>query len=121
MKILFTTIIALVLGGCSLAPNRDEWTDQERLAFGLSTTAHLADLGTTIAALDSRHCKEINPLFGSNPNNGTLIAVKALAIGFEYAYYNSPASRGKRSHWFGYISAVIVGSAAVWNSSQDCY
>jgi len=115
--------IALVmLSGCaSMRPNADEWTDQERVAFGLSTTAHLADMGTTMAALDGGRCSEANPIYGSNPSDETLIAVKALAIGLEYAYYNSPASSGPNSHWIGYVTAALIGSAVVWNLNQDCY
>jgi len=121
MRALLPAVALLALCGCSLAPNRDEWTDQERVAFGLSTTAHIADLGTTMSALDGGRCSEANPLLGGAPSDATLIAVKALAIGLEYAYYNSPASRGEHSHWLGYVSAAVVGSIVVWNLNQDCY
>lgn len=97
---------------------RSEWTRQEKLAFTVSTVAHLADLGTSLAS-DER-CVERNALLGSNPSNGTLIGVKLVAIGFEYWLYSSPRFHGS-THWYGYTSAVIHGLAAYTNSKNDCY
>lgn len=121
MKLLLAVVLVILSGCASLRPNPDEWTDKERLAFSLSTAAHLADLGTTMAALDSGRCTELNPLLGSNPSNGSLIAVKALAIGLEYAFYNSEASRGPHSHWLGFVTATIIGGVTIHNLQQSCY
>lgn len=112
--------LALALTGCAaLRPNPDEWTDQERIAFGLNIAAHTADAATTIDGLGG-NCVELNPLLGSNPSAGSVIAIKALVLGLQYAIYNS-AGMGENTHVYGYIAAALVGGVAVWNSQQDCY
>lgn len=112
--------IALALTGCaSLRPNAGEWTDHERYAFALSIAAHAADIATTQSALD-RGCVEGNPLYGPSPDIGSVIAVKALVLGLQYAIYNSP-NMGENTHVYGYIAAAITGGVAIWNSRQDCY
>ncbi len=117
---LATLAIALALTGCaSLRPNAGEWTDQERIAFGLNIAAHTADAATTIDGLGGS-CVELNPLLGSNPSAGSVIVMKALVLGLQYAIYNSP-DMGENTHVYGYIAAAITGGAAIWNSQQDCY
>ena len=116
---LATLALALALTGCaSLRPDADEWTDLERYSFGLSIAAHAADAETTINGL-SGNCVELNPIFGSHPSAGSVIAAKALVLGLQYAIYNSP-NMGDNTHVYGYIAAAIAGGAAVWNSQQDC-
>lgn len=111
--------LALALTGCaSLRPDADEWTDHERYSFGLAIAAHAADAATTVNALNG-NCVELNPLFGSHPSAGSVIAVKALVLGLQYAIYNTPGM-GDNTHVYGYIAAAITGGAAVWNSQQDC-
>ena len=97
---------------------KSEWTRQEKIAFTLSTVAHLADLGTSLAS-DER-CVESTPLLGKNPSDGKLIAVKLIAIGFEYWLYNSPRfSNG--TQFYGYTAALFHGITAYQNSRNDCY
>ena len=111
--------LALALTGCaSLRPNADEWTDHERYSFGLAIAAHAADAATTVHALNG-NCVELNPIFGSHPSAGSVIAIKALVLGLQYAIYNAPGM-GDNTHVYGYIATAIAGGAAVWNSQQDC-
>lgn len=111
--------LALALTGCaSLRPNADEWTDQERIAFGASIVGHSVDLASSIQS-DER-CVEANPLLGSSPSNGTLIGVKVLALTLEYLLYNSPGM-GEHTHWFGYASGAIHLGVGVSNYRNDCY
>lgn len=112
-------VLALALTGCaSLRPNAEEWTDKERVAFAWSIAGHSVDLASSIQS-DER-CVERNPILGSSPSNGALIAVKALALGIEYAIYNTP-NMGEHTHWFGYISGAIHLGAGVSNYQNDCY
>lgn len=116
-----TLALALTMGltSCAtLAPNADEWTDHERISFGLTAAAHVADTVTTLDGLD-RGCTELNPLLGSHPNAGSIIALKALALGVQYAIYNSP-NMGDDTHVYGYIVAAFTGGVATWNAQQDC-
>ena len=116
---LATLALALALTGCaSLRPDADEWTDLERYSFGLSIAAHAADAATTIDALNG-NCVELNPLLGSHPSAGSLIAIKMLALGLQYVVYNSPGI-GDNTHVYGYIAAAIAGGSALWNLQQDC-
>jgi hypothetical protein len=98
--------------------DKAEWTRQEKIAFTLSTLAHLADLGSSLAS-DER-CEESTPLLGKNPSNGALIGVKVLAIGFEYWLYNNPRF-GSGTHFYGYTAALFHGITAYQNSRNDCY
>lgn len=98
--------------------DKSEWTRQEKIAFTLSTLAHLADLGTSLAS-DER-CVESTPLLGKNPSDGLLIAVKLVAIGFEYWLYNSPRFH-RSTHFYGYTAALFHGITAYQNSRNDCY
>lgn len=120
MRLFMVVLLLAGLSGCaSLQPNPDEWTDQERIAFGLNIVVHTADAVTTSQGID-RGCVEANPILGSNPNMGSVIAIKALVLGIQYAVYNSP-NMGDNTHVFGYISAAIVGGIAIHNSQIDCY
>lgn len=98
---------------------RSEWTKQEKVAFTLSLVANGLDLASSVMS-DSR-CEEQNPLLGKSPSNGSLVAVKLLAIGFEYWLYSSPKFRNSNTQWFGYTSAIIHSGIAISNFQNDCY
>lgn len=103
----------------SAAFDRSEWTKNERIAFTLSTAAHLLDLGSSLAS-DER-CVERNPILGENPSDAALIGVKVLAIGFEYWLYSSPRFSHSNAHWYGYASAIIHAHVAIGNLRNNCY
>lgn len=112
-------LLALCLTGCAtLAPNADEWTQQERVAFGASLAGHGVDLASSMQS-DER-CIEQHLILGDNPSNGALIGIKALAIAAEYLIYNAPGL-GPNTHWFGYVSGAIHFSVGVSNYGNDCY
>lgn len=98
---------------------RSEWTRAERRAFTLSVLAHSLDLASSLAS-DER-CVERNPLLGSHPSDGALIATKLLALGFEFWLYSSPRFRHAPTHMYGYTSALIHGAVAASNFRNDCY
>lgn len=129
--------LATLLGACAITPQahtvrhevvtkevveqevqgmfRGSWTDKEKLAWGASATAHIADL---VTSLNSPNCVETNPLLGDNPSNGSLIAVKAGAIAFEYWLQ----SQDYEHSWvFSAASTVIHGYFAATNMQNDCY
>ncbi len=118
----FALAIALVmLSGCaSMRPNADEWTDKERLAFGLSIAAHTLDAGTTIAA-DWDRCGEMNPILGSEPSDASIVAFKFAVLGFGYWLHNSPKIDDVAATRYSFASAVIIGAIGVRNSQQDCF
>lgn len=112
-------LLCACLGGCaSLRPNADEWTTQERIAFAASIAGHGVDLASSLQSDD--RCVERHAFLGDNPSDGSLIAIKALAIGLEYAIYNTPGL-GENTHWYGYISSVIHIGVGVSNYGNDCY
>ena len=119
MRAVLAVALLMLTGCANLQPNPDEWTDHERISFGLAVAAHAADAATTAQGLRGG-CVELNPLLGSNPDIGAIIAVKALSLGILYAVYNS-RGWGDNTHVYGYIASALVGGAAVWNSQQDCY
>lgn len=103
----------------SSAFERSEWTRNERIAFALSTAAHMLDLASSV--LSDERCIERNPILGESPSNAALIAVKVAAIGFEYWLYSSPRLAHSNAHWYGYTSAIIHGHVAIGNFRNDCY
>ena len=116
---LATLALALALTGCaSLRPNADEWTDLERAAFAASIVGHGVDLASSLQS-DER-CVEKHVFLGDNPSNGALIGIKALALGIEYAIYNTPGL-GENTHWFGFASGAIHFGVGVSNYGNDCY
>ena len=119
MKAALAIALVMLTGCASMRPNPDEWTDKERLAFGLSIAAHTLDAGTTIAA-DWDRCGEMNPILGSEPSDASIIAFKLAAIGFEYWLYNSPNPTWA-THHYGFTSAIVIGAVGIHNSQQDCF
>lgn len=118
MKAALAIALVMLTGCASMRPNPDEWTDKERLAFGLSIAAHAADAVTTARGLEGG-CVELNPLLGSAPSISSIIAVKIVVLGLQYVIFNTPGM-GDNTHVYGYIAAGLVGGAAAWNSQQDC-
>ena len=100
---------------------RSEWSEHERRAFTLSMIGHGIDLASSVLSDD--RCVENNPILGRNPSNGQLLAVKALAIGFEFWLYNTPRfDRNSKTYWYGYTSAIIHASIGIKNfTTNDCY
>lgn len=95
---------------------RSEWTDQERLAFRLSVVAHGMDLASSIM---SPSCPETSPFLPEYPSNAQLVAVKLVALSFEWWLYSSPKIHN--AHWYGYTSAAIHAAVAIKNSRLDCF
>lgn len=138
-KFLWLPLITL-LGACALTPQthtarhevvtkavveqevasmfKGSWTDREKLAWSASTVAHLADLAVTASALDNSECKESNPILGSHPSVGSLVALKAAIISAEYWLQ---AQDYKDTWMYSAVSAVVVGAVAARNTQVDCY
>lgn len=119
MRLLLVLVFALT-GCASMQPTPDEWTGNERLAFGLSVAAHSLDAGTTMAA-DWDRCSEANPIIGSEPSDAAIIALKFAAVGFGYWLHNSPKIDDVAAARYSFASAVIIGAIGIRNSRQDCY
>lgn len=104
------------------ARSADSWTGWNRFWFGAAVGGQLADTVSTARALD-RGCKEANPLFGSDPSTGTIVAVKIGVLGLAYMateYWLPEGSRQSARNWV-YGTLGLTGFAAgVWNSAQDC-
>lgn len=113
-------LLSVALSGCaSLAPNPDEWTTLERSAFAYSATGHGVDFASS--AMSDERCVEQNLVLGDSPSNAALFAVKALALGIEYAVYNSPNIDSENTHWLGFTSGTIHLGFGISNFQNDCY
>lgn len=113
-------LLAIALSGCaSLAYNPDEWTQLERAAFVYSAGGHAVDFVSS--AQSDERCIETNPILGDSPSNAALAVVKAVALGIEYAIYNSPNIDSKHTHWFGFVSGTIHFGVGLSNYQNDCY
>lgn len=78
--------------------------------------------GRTMLNLD-RGCKEVNPLFGSDPSTGTIVAAKlgVLALAYVTTEYWVPVESRQSSRNWVYGALGLTGfAAAAWNSSLDC-
>ena len=104
------------------ARSADSWTGWNKFWFGAAVGGQLADTVSTARALD-RGCREANPLFGSDPSTGTIVAVKLGVLVLAYAtteYWVPAESRQSARNWV-YGALGLTGFAAgVWNSAQDC-
>ena len=94
------------------------WTQKEKWAWTASTVAHIADLTTTVHALNSPTCTETNPLLGSNPSVASVVALKAAIISAEYWLQ---AQDYKDTWLYSAVSAAVVGAVAIRNTRLDCY
>lgn len=98
------------------------WTNWNKFWLSAAVGGQVADTVSTARALD-RGCKEANPLFGSNPSTGTIVAFKIGALGLAYLvteYWLPEESRQSARNWvYGALGAAGF-AAAGWNSAQDC-
>ena len=100
------------------------WTGWNKFWFGSAIVGQGSDAYTTINALDSGGCKEVNPILGEDPSSGSIILIKIAATGAcvliaEYILDGHPKQQEYRNWAYGAL-AVIGGGAAIWNSSQKC-
>ena len=138
-KFLWLPLITL-LGACAITPQthtarhevvtkavveqevssmfKGSWTDREKVAWSASALAHIADLAVTVSALDSPTCTESNPILGSHPSTGSIVALKAAIISAEYWLQ---AQDYKDTWIYSAVSAVDVGAVAARNTQVDCY
>ena len=104
------------------AQSDDSWTGWNKFWFGAAVGGQLADIVSTDRGLD-RGCKEMNPLFGSDPSTGTIVAAKLGVLGLAYVtteYWMPVESRQSTRNWV-YGALGLTGFAAgAWNSAQDC-
>lgn len=104
------------------AQSDDSWTGWNKFWFAAAVGGQLADIVSTDRGLD-RGCKEVNPLFGSDPSTGTIVAAKLGVLALAYAtteYWVPVESRQSSRNWV-YGALGLTGFAAgAWNSAQDC-
>jgi len=107
---LAAVVLALMLTGCAHVPYSG--ADYAALSFAVCGSA--ADVWTTERALDNGGY-ECNPLFGSDPSDGKLIAGKVVMvavlalIGEVY-----PESR----QWLFWLAGGVGFNAAMWNYQE---
>lgn len=99
-------LIALLCTGCATSSSR--W---ELAAVG----ATLADIGSTGGAME-QGMKEQNPIYGSNPDSGQMIALNALILGGVWFLTRNMDDEARQKVWRNV--AVIRMAAAAWNVSQ---
>lgn len=100
------------------------FTGWNKFWAGSALIGQTGDTVSTINALDSGKCSEGNPLMGSNPSTGAIVAFKLLVGGTviwiaEYALKRHPKQQFYRNWLYGTLAVAGVG-ATVWNSSLDC-
>ena len=98
------------------------WTGWNKFWLSAAIGGQVFDVVSTDRGLD-RGCKEVNPLFGSDPSTGTIVAAKLGVLALAYAtteYWLPEESRQSTRNWV-YSALGVTGLAAgVWNSAQDC-
>lgn len=99
-------IAALLSTGCATSNSR--W---EMAAVG----ATLADIASTGGAMD-QGMKEQNPLYGSNPDSGQMIAINAIILGGVWLLTRNMDEEARQKVWRNV--AVIRMAAAAWNVGQ---
>lgn len=99
------------------------WTFWNKSLLASAVGANLADIVSTQDGLD-RGCTEANPLYGDDPNVGTMVLIKAVAMGVTYYLIENHTAPENRQEWrnWGYGAHTLVGGfAAVHNYNTDCY
>ena len=72
--------------------------------------AAVADIATTEAALH-RGCHEANPIYGTHPSVGELVALHAMPLAFLWPH--------RKNKWL-YAPAVLLGAIAIHNATIQC-
>ena len=113
--------------GLSILPPSDgvrsTWTGRNRAWGWAAAFGQTADAITTVNGL-SGNCREVNPLFGSDPGATEVVLVKLAVIGgavwvVEYYLRNSSLQARYRDWVYGSLAVVGIGAAA-WNINQHC-
>jgi hypothetical protein len=108
MRHLTALVLIMVLAtGCATA--NSHW---EMAAVGAS----LADIGSTGGATD-QGMKEQNPIYGSNPSSGQMIALNAILLAGVWYLTRNMEDASRQKVWRNV--AVIRMAAAGWNVSQS--
>jgi len=97
------------------------FTNWNKFWLGTAVAGQVADTLTTFDKLDDGYI-EANPLFGTNPEKGVVIASKVVATSFviwmaEFYLKDHPKQQEYRNWIYGTFG-VIGGSFALWNSLQ---
>jgi hypothetical protein len=102
---------------------QSSWTGWNKFWFASAIGGQVGDVVSTNAAIN-RGCQEGNPLFGADPETGTIVLAKAGLLGLsywvtEYLYADSP-DQIKLRNWIYGAQAVTGFAATGWNAAQDC-
>jgi hypothetical protein len=104
------------------AKSDGSWTGWNKFWLGAAIGGQVADTVSTVKALD-RGCEEANPLFGSDPSTGTIVAIKVGVLVLAYMateYWLPEDSRQSSRNWIYGALGVTGLAAGAWNSAQDC-
>ena len=100
------------------------WTGWNRFWFAAAIGGQAADAATTIDGLDGGRCREVNPLFGDDPDEAAIIGSK-IVLGLlgiwiaEHVYSGRPDQHVARNWVYGAMAVTGI-AAAGWNAGQDC-
>lgn len=92
------------------------WSDRDKAIFAVNVGCHALDTAQTAWAMGEPGFKEMNPIFGSDPDEKTVIGLKALALGATY-WANDISPPETRT---GSLLMVTIPCLAVvaWNHEQ---
>jgi len=113
MKTISIVIICFLLTSCSPAYKYDK---ADKILLTTAIVAQVADAVTTSQALD-RGAVEVNPIYGDNPSDATLILSKVAVVGV-LIWAGSKMKPTPRKWVFG-IATALGGGAAIHNSQVN--
>lgn len=112
--VIFGTLLMLIVTlftGCATRP----YTPRERVALACAIVGNGADVAVTSYGIESGRMRELNPIYGSEPDTEALVIGKLATLGVCYVIGEIwPDSRAKV--WSA--TAIIGGGAAAWNVYQ---
>ncbi|WP_338468002.1 hypothetical protein RXV95_05450 [Novosphingobium sp. ZN18A2] len=86
-----------------------------RLEFAFQAINAL-DAAMTIGCVTRSNCREMNPVYGSNPDVGRVIVVKAATSVLHHVIYRLVDRKDPgAANVFQYVSVGIAGGAVLWN------
>ena len=78
--------------------------------------ANAADVATTAICLNKGTCREGNPLYGSSPSTGRIIAIKgAVGLGEWVLLGELAKSDPEAAKWVAIVATVVTASIATAN------
>lgn len=102
-------LLILLLAAFSCSAHAADWDAGDKALFGAFAVLQIIDGVQTAKCVRTDWCHEANPLYGSHPNNATIIGIKGAFTAGAYLAADAMPSEWQRKGFLGAISLISAG------------